>query len=52
MIAHTHSVEIKIKQVPKRNENVNNSVMVSAGVSWMKKTSVVIVEVGAKVNNE
>ena len=32
-------------------ENVNNLVM-SVGVSRMKKTSVVIVEPGAKVNNE
>src|SRR6218665_1753136 len=33
-------------------ENVNNSVILPVGMSWMKKTSVVIVEPGAKVNNE
>ena len=33
-------------------ENVNNSVMVPVGVSRMKKTSVVMVEPEAKVNNE
>ena len=31
---------------------MNNSVMVPVGVSLMKKTSVVIVEPDAKVNNE
>src|SRR6218665_1704591 len=34
------------------HENVNNSVMVLVGVSRMKKTSVVIFQPGAKVNNE
>src|SRR6218665_2943375 len=33
-------------------ENVNNSVMGPVGVSRMKKTSVVIVEPDAKVNNK
>src|SRR6218665_823219 len=33
-------------------ENVNISVMVSVGVSRTKKTTVVIVEPGAKVNSE
>ena len=51
---HTHSVEIKIKQVQKKemHKNVNNSVIVPDGVSRMKKTRVVIVEPGAKVNSE
>jgi len=32
--------------------NMNNSAMVPVGVYRMKKTSVVIVEPGAKLNNE
>jgi len=56
-IDSAYSVERKIglKQVPKRDvrkrEHFSRGIMVSNGVSRMKKTSVVTVESGVKVNS-